>query len=93
MQIFKTLKKLDPLPGEVFSSNDKEKREAVINLFASNFPEYVDHYAKTCVNFLKGIGEFPRGNPTLYCNELYSASKSKRWISQPLKTQYSSLKK
>ncbi len=93
MNVLKELKKIDPLPGEVFSSTDVQKREAIINLFANNFPEYIDYYAKTCVNFLKGIGDFPRGNPTLYCNELYGASKSKRWISQPLKIQYSSLKK
>ena len=93
MNVFKFLKKIDPLPGEVFSNSDPQKREAIINLFAENFPEYIDYYAKTCVNFLTGVGEFPRGNPTLYCNELYGASKSKRWISQPLKIQYSSLKK
>lgn len=93
MKLFKILKNIDPLPGEIFSNLDIQKREAVIALFAENFPEYIDYYAKTCVNFLKGVGSYPRGNPTLYCNELYSASKKKRWISQPLKIQYSSIKK
>ncbi len=93
MNVLKVLKSLDPLPGEVFSNIDTIKRSAVIQLFADNFPEYIDFYAKTCVNFLKGVGSYPRGNPTLHCEELYSSSKSKRWISQPLKMQYSSIKK
>ncbi|ATH08208.1 hypothetical protein BIY24_09675 [Halobacteriovorax marinus] len=93
MKVFKVLKNIDPLPGDIFSNYNKEKKEAIINLFANNFPEYIDHYARTCVNFLKGIGDFPRGNPTLYCSELYSSSKSKRWIRQPLQIQYSSIKK
>lgn len=93
MKVFKKLKNIDPLAGEIFSHRVLEKREAVINLFHQNFPEYIDHYAKTCVDFLKGHGDFPNGNPTLYCNELYKISKNKRWINQSLKIQYSSIKK
>jgi hypothetical protein len=93
MKVYKYLKGLDPLPGNIFSHRDELKKEAVVGLFYSNFPEYIDHYARVCVNFLKGLGEYPKGTPTLYCNELFKISKKKRWVSQSLKIQYSSLKK
>jgi hypothetical protein len=93
MKVRKKLTSIDPLPGNIFAHRDELKKEAVIELFHSNFPEYVDHYAKLCVNFLKGVGSYPKGTPTLYCNELFKVSKKKRWVSQSLKVQYSSLKK
>ncbi|OUR97913.1 hypothetical protein A9Q84_06880 [Halobacteriovorax marinus] len=93
VKVYNRLKFIDPLPGEVFSHRVTEKREAIINLFHQNFPEYLNHYAKTCVNFLKGQGDFPNGNPTLHCDELYKISKKKRWINQTLKLQYSAIKK
>lgn len=93
MKVYKYLKGLDPLPGNIFSHRDKLKREAIVSLFYTNFPEYIDHYARVCVNFLKGLGDYPKGTPTLYCNDLFKISKRKRWVNQTLKIQYSSLKK
>ena len=93
MNVFKYLRKLDPLPGNIFAHRIALKREAIAGLFHSNFPEYIDHYARTCVNFYTGVGKFPTGIPTLQCKELFEITKSKPWISQTLKIQYSSIKK
>ncbi|WP_127717536.1 hypothetical protein [Halobacteriovorax sp. HLS] len=93
MNVYKYLLTLDPLPGNIFAHRVGLKREAVAGLFHSNFPEYIDHYARTCVNFYKGIGNYPTGIPTLHCNDLFKITKDRPWVNQTLKIQFSSIKK
>lgn len=83
-KILNELKKLDPLPGGIFSSADIPKRDIILDYLASQFPEYLDFYAQTCLDYLKGKKVFPNGNPTVDCKDLMKAQmqsiSSKRWI-------------
>ncbi len=63
-----------PLPGEVFANLDLEKRRAVANHFKRHFPEFLDHYALTCVEFFGGKRRFPEGNPAHHCRELFETA-------------------
>ena len=57
---------IDPLAGKVFSLNTPQSLEVLLR-FTRNFPEYLDSYAQTCLDFLSGYKKFPAGNPTPHC--------------------------
>lgn len=91
--LIKSLKSMDPLPGKIFSHPDLKKRKTIIRFLTQNIPEYIDFYAISCVNYLKGIGEFPTGNPTMECPELFKTSKGTKWVKQKVQVMYSGIKK
>ena len=70
------LSKLEVLPEGVFSNSVKDSakedqaRTRIINRY---FPEYILHYAKTCLSYLKADGQnlFPNGNPTPGCHNFF----------------------
>jgi len=64
---------LDPLPDNLFSSLDLSKKKAILNLFKSNFPEYLTHYANQCLRYYGGKATFPNGNPTIHCQEMMNS--------------------
>ena len=51
-------------------------------------PEYLDYYARTCLEYLEGKKVFPRGNPTLHCKELFKEAKGTPWIDPGLQARY-----
>jgi hypothetical protein len=61
--------KLDPLPDDLMGSLDQIKKRAVLSHFKENFPEYFDFYAHQCLAYYGGGGKFPRGNPTIHCQD------------------------
>ena len=64
------LKKLDPLPDEVFASSDISKKKAIMNHFKLHFPEYLTFYVDQCLSFYEGSQVFKNGNPTIRCQQL-----------------------
>lgn len=83
----------DPLPGKIFGFKGKDSLETFSRHFAKSIPEYMDGYARTCVNYMSGAVKYPRGNPTLECQNLFSKMDGRPWVSQTLKLQYSAVKK
>ncbi len=67
--ILESLKKLDPLPDNILETNHPRKK-IVMSYFMKKFPEYWDHYTKSCVLYMEGKKDFNMGNPTLKCKEL-----------------------
>lgn len=61
--------KFDPLLGTVFSLKTIESFEVILRL-TKHFPEYLDFYAHTCLDYLSGTKRFPNGNPTPDCLDL-----------------------
>lgn len=94
-EVLKALKDLDPLPGTIFTKENKN--QVLTRHLVKNFPEYINHYTKTCVNYLSGKSVFPYGNPTLNCHYLFKIDEKKvlgeKIISQPLRIRYSGLMK
>lgn len=85
---------LDPLPGVIFSGKNSQQREVLLDHLSATFPEYLESYARTCLDYMEGKREFPRGNPTIECQELFMAQqqqdRGKKWLDQHLRIRYSS---
>lgn len=93
MSVFKRLQEFDPLPGQIFQTPNLIKRITLIDFLSKNFPEYLDYYARTCVDYLEGIKVYPYGNPTIECNDLFQSDDQHHFIDQGIHLRYSSLKK
>jgi hypothetical protein len=63
-----------PLFGKVFSQKTKAAK-AIIKGLNRHMPEYIDHYATTCLNHLSGKQKTPGGNPATYCHQFFSRAK------------------
>ncbi|MBI2520887.1 MAG: hypothetical protein HYV97_10735 [Bdellovibrio sp.] len=86
------LAKLDPLPDGVFQGLDAKRTQVLMDFVAKTLPEYLEHYARTCLNYLDGRGEFPNGNPTVACHDFFkmylslshaNAALNKRYLARP----------
>ncbi len=66
LEVLDKFLKLDPLEGKVFASSKPEALEVLIRMSRS-FPEYLDQYAQTCLDYIAGTKKFPAGNPTPHC--------------------------
>lgn len=71
----RTLKNWMPLPGEIFASTDAKKKGIVAKHFKRYFPEYLDQYALTCVDFYSARKRFPQGNPAHHCREFFQLAR------------------
>ena len=70
-KILKEISSLDPLPDLSFTGKDQATL-SFINQLNNSFPEYFNHYLKTCYQYISGIKKFNMGNPTINCRELIS---------------------
>lgn len=91
--LLKNIKQIDPLPGALFASPNAQKRDVIMRHIHQHFPEYFPHYAQTCLNYMSGQGEFPRGNPTIQCSDFFNVAEGKGWVQDQVKTRYSGLRK
>lgn len=75
--VLKSIKSLDPLPDEVFSSLDEVKKRAILGHFKNKFPEYLHFYSDQCLLYYGGKTLFPQGNPTMKCQNLMEADSAR----------------
>lgn len=92
-EVMKQLKKLDPLPDDIFSSMDQTKKRVILGHFKNNFPEYLDFYASECVQYYGGKVSYPHGNPTIHCQELMASDLAPQFIDAYKLKQYQDVKK
>lgn len=93
MAVFSELKNYDPLPDGLINSANVKKRDLLLDLMNRNFPEFLDYYATTCLDYLEGKRIFPNGNPTRYCRLFFTLSENKEWPSAGHKLRYQNLPK
>lgn len=79
-EVLLMLKSQDPLPDELFTSMDQIKKRAILQLFKTHFPEYLDFYSSQCVKFYSGKAVFPEGNPTMHCQDLMKSNLAPQFI-------------
>lgn len=91
--LMSNIKQVDPLPGALFASPNEQKKDIIMRHIHQHFPEYFPYYAQTCLDYMSGQGEFPRGNPTIQCSDFFAVAKGKEWLQDQVKTRYSGLKK
>lgn len=94
------IQKLEVIPDRIFKDPNLPRHKAIINLFARNFPEYLNYYGSSCVKYLDlKNDEQVNVSSSLQCSEfLKAAEKSKSdsttpWISDSVERQYSAIKK
>lgn len=78
--VLKIMREMDPLPDEILSSLDQTKKRVILSHFKQHFPEYIDYYIDQCVLFYGGKGSFPRGNPTVHCQEFMSSELAPQFL-------------
>lgn len=69
------LKMQETLPDRLFSKVDSKQALALTKLMGKKFPELLDLYANKCLSWLRGIGDYPRGNPTPNCHSYFEMAK------------------
>ena len=72
------LKRWRPLPGMIFADLDLNKRRTVTRHLRQHFPEFIDHYAHTCIDFFGGKKRFPEGNPAHACREMFDLATNEK---------------
>jgi hypothetical protein len=92
-KVLKILKRFDTLPDNILGSLDQTKKRVIINHFKTYFPEYLDYYSDECIKFYGGKGTFPKGNPTLHCQDFMSSELAPKVIDQFRIKQYQEVKK
>lgn len=92
-QVLQKLKAHPRPPDESFGSQDVRLRRTITEAFLTYFPEYTDYYIKECHRYLNGEGNYPRGNPTPYCDDLILISRMKGTLSDEVYLRHSALKK
>lgn len=102
-KILTAIKQLPIIPDKIFKDPNLPRHKAIINLFAKNFPEYLDYYGSACVKFLNHESETPLNvSSSFQCNEFLKAAEANRkqnlpqnpsWISDSVRTQYSAIKR
>jgi hypothetical protein len=76
------IKRFDTLPDSLLSSNDKQRAKTILRHISQNFPEFIDHYARSCLSYIKGEKKFVKGNPTIHCREFFHISKKEKFIEE-----------
>ena len=79
--------KIDPLPDEIFSLNKKSNISRA-KILSRYFPEIIDKYAHTCLDYLQGTRTFPNGNPTHNCHQFFELSKKHHLVPDSFARQY-----
>ncbi|MBL7664741.1 MAG: hypothetical protein JNM93_06375 [Bacteriovoracaceae bacterium] len=87
-EILNLMKDIDPLPDRIFGSDDAIKKRSIARLFNDYFPEYIDHYTKSCLSFLTGKQTFENGNPTVHCRQYYELSKEQKILLPGLEEEF-----
>jgi len=92
------MKSLPTIPDKIFKDPELPRHKAIINLFAKNFPEYLNYYASICVDLLDTKKEMPSNiGSGFQCSQfLKTAQEIKdgpQWMSDSVQSRYSALKK
>lgn len=68
--ILEQIKRESTLPDETMNSLDEDKRRVVLREIHRQFPELLQYYGKSCLNYVSGSVKYQQGNPTLYCKQI-----------------------
>ena len=94
-KILEAVQKLDLLPDGIFKDPNLPRHKAIINLFARNFPEFLNYYGKSCLDFINRKSNESSNIASSYqCHQFLKTAKTNSlWISDSIQSQYSAIKK
>lgn len=94
------IKNLPLVPDKIFKDPNLPRHKAIINLFAKNFPEFLNYYGESCVTYLENKSDIsPNVSGSFQCHEFLKAAKASKdvdnteWVSDSVQTKYSGLKR
>jgi hypothetical protein len=89
------IKKLDLIPDAIFKDPNLPRHKAIINLFAKNFPEFLNYYGKSCLDFINNKNaDASNLSSTFQCHQfLKTAKDNSLWLTDSIQSQYSAIKK
>jgi hypothetical protein len=100
MKILAQIKSLPVIPDKIFKDPNLPRHKAIINLFAKNFPEYLNYYGESCVKYLENKSETVSNIASSFqCNEFLKTAREvnktddAQWVNDSVTRQYSGLKK
>jgi len=74
-ELLSQIERMDPYPDYVFKVYQDKKLISLSRIISRYFPEYLDRYAKNCLNYLSGKVKYPGGNPTPNCHRYMEISR------------------
>jgi len=98
-EIIEKIKNLPLIPDKIFKDPKASRHQAIINLFARNFPEVLNYYGSRCIDLLDTKVEIPSNIASGYqCSQFLKTAQEKRsegpqWVSDSVSNRYSALKK
>jgi hypothetical protein len=102
-KLLEQIEKLPIIPDKIFKDPNLPRHKAIINLFAKNFPEYLNYYGSTCIKYITNSGTGPLNvSSSFQCNEFLKAAQAVKkedkgqsapWVSDSVESQYSGLRK
>lgn len=97
--VIEKIKNLPVIPDKIFRDPKASRHQAIINLFARNFPEVLNYYGSRCIDLLDTKVEMPSNISSGYqCSQFLKTAQEKKtdgpqWVSDSVSSRYSALKK
>lgn len=79
-ELLEKLKESTFIPDFLFSLPQGRERTVKVNHLKKNFPEFFPFYIKKCLYFMRGIENFPQGNPTQHCDKIIEDTMAPQWF-------------
>lgn len=99
-KILEQIKNLPIIPDKIFKDPNLPRHKAIINLFAKNFPEFLNYYGESCVAYLENKSETSSNIASSFqCNEFLKTAREVRktdkteWVSDSVESKYSGLRR
>nr|BDT28697.1 hypothetical protein BHI3_21630 [Bacteriovorax sp. HI3] len=99
-KILEQIKNLPIIPDKIFKDPNLPRHKAIINLFAKNFPEFLNYYGESCVAYLENKSETSSNiSSSFQCNEFLKTAREVRktdkteWVSDSVESKYSGLRR
>lgn len=99
-KVLDQVKGLPIIPDKIFKDPNLPRHKAIINLFAKNFPEFLNYYGESCVVYLENKSETSNNIASSFqCNEFLKTARELKktekaeWISDSVESKYSGLRK
>lgn len=87
------LGRLDPLPDHAFAGGGSLRARTIANRLRDTLPEYLDRYVRTCLDYLAGKGDWPKGNPTVHCDGFFRATGGSRFPTDEIRLRHAGLRR
>lgn len=99
--VLKIIQGLPQIADHTLKNPENQRNKAIINLLATHFPEFLNHYAKECLSYISFTADEKTQVRNRQCQNFLEVANSQKkstslspdWVSDVIKIQYSGLKK